>query len=195
MGSIDTVFPVMLIDSVANITNMCGILIVIIISDPYMIGVVFTIIVLYVLILKLYLRASQDLKRLQGICECCNNERICLKYFPIISMFWWNVWGRSPVLSHLTATIYGLITIRTGNIEQKLCHEFDELQNVHSSVFRLTLSSSATFGFYMDIISTLFVACVSYSFVFFYKSMRTSFISWHLRNRNIFKFLNSFRCI
>lgn len=82
MGSIDTVFPITLIDSVANVTNMCGILIVIIISDPYMIGVVFTIIVLYGLILKLYLRASQDLKRLQGICEFCNNERISL-HFPI----------------------------------------------------------------------------------------------------------------
>lgn len=74
------------------------------------------------------------------------------------------------MFSHLTATINGLTTIRTQNINQKLCHEFDELQDVHSAVSQLSSSSAEAYGIWMDLVSTVFLAFVTYGFIFFYES-------------------------
>lgn len=46
-----------------------------------------------------------------------------------------------------------------------ICQEFDALQNVHSAVWQLTMSSNAALGLWLDCISTAFVACVTYSFI------------------------------
>lgn len=79
--------------------------------------------------------------------------------------------GRSPIFSHLTATINGLATIRSRNIQNELVHEFDELQNVHSGVWQLAVTSNTACGLWMDCISTAFVASVTFSFIIFYESM------------------------
>lgn len=71
MGLIDEVLPPNIVDAVGNMINMCGILILIIIVNPTMITFLSFAIVFFGLIIKLYVRASQDLTRLQGICEFC----------------------------------------------------------------------------------------------------------------------------
>lgn len=70
----------------------------------------------------------------------------------------------------MTETMNGLITIRTQNIDRKLCHEFDELQSVLSSVSHLSISSLYFFGLYMDIVAMTFTACVTYSSIFLFDS-------------------------
>lgn len=82
--------------------------------------------------------------------------------------------GRSPVFSHLTSTINGLATIRARNIQQELTHEFDELQDVHSSVWHLALTSNEACGLWMDCVSTAFVAAVTFSFIILYESKALS---------------------
>lgn len=69
MGLIDEVLPPNIVDAVGNMINMGGILILIIIVNPTMITFLSLAIVSFGLIIKLYVRASQDLKRLEGICE------------------------------------------------------------------------------------------------------------------------------
>lgn len=69
------------------------------------------------------------------------------------------------MFSHLSATLSGLSTIRANEAQQKICQEFDALQNVHSAVWQLTMSSNAALGLWLDCISTAFVACVTYSFI------------------------------
>lgn len=71
------------------------------------------------------------------------------------------------MFSYLIATINGLSTIRSRKIQKKLCHEFDELQNVHNSVAQLSLSSTQSFTIWIDSIVLLFLASVTYSFVYF----------------------------
>lgn len=78
--------------------------------------------------------------------------------------------GRSPVFSHLTATLSGLSTIRARNIQTELIHEFDSLQDVHSAVWQLAVSSNTACGLWMDCVSTSFVACVTFSFIILYES-------------------------
>lgn len=68
----------------------------------------------------------------------------------------------------MTASINGLATIRARNIQQEIIHEFDGLQDVHTGVWHLTMSSNAASGLWMDIVSTLFVGCVTFSFIIMY---------------------------
>lgn len=131
----------------------------------------------------------------------------------------WNIAGRSPVFSHLTATINGLATIRARNIQSKYewnspffgmmifinkyfsCHfywleaklasEFDGLQDVHSAVWQLAITSNTACGLWMDCVSTAFVASVTFSFIILYEresiflreiySINLDFGSWENR--------------
>lgn len=140
MGAIDELLPKAIMDAVQVLLVMIGILVVIAMMNPILLVALLGAIVLFAIVLKLYLRPTQDLKRLEGI-------------------------TRSPVFSHLSATLTGLSTIRANAAQQKITQEFDALQNVHSAVWQLTMSSNAALGLWLDCISTAFVACVTFSFI------------------------------
>ncbi|XP_053697137.1 ATP-binding cassette subfamily C member 4 [Sabethes cyaneus] len=140
MGAIDELLPKAIMDAVQVLLVMVGILVVIAIVNPILLLALLGAVVLFAVALKLYLRPTQDLKRLEGI-------------------------TRSPVFSHLSATLSGLSTIRANEAQKKITQEFDALQNVHSAVWQLTMSSNAALGLWLDCISTGFVACVTFSFI------------------------------
>lgn len=56
-------------------------------------------------------------------------------------------------------------TIRASNAEDMVVKEFDILQDQHTSSWFLFLASSETFGFYLDVISTTFLALVTFQFL------------------------------
>lgn len=68
MGAIDETMPRIMLESVQILLVMCGILILIIICNPLMSIALLVSVVFYGLIIKMYLRPSQDIKRLEGIC-------------------------------------------------------------------------------------------------------------------------------
>uniref|UniRef100_A0A2C9GW86 Uncharacterized protein n=1 Tax=Anopheles farauti TaxID=69004 RepID=A0A2C9GW86_9DIPT len=140
MGAIDELLPKAMIEAIQILLVMCGILTMITIVNPLLLLPLLGAVLLYAIALKLYLRPIQDLKRLEGI-------------------------TRSPVFSHLSATLSGLSTIRSSGIQEKIREEFDDLQNVHSAVWQLTMASNAALGLWLDCISTAFVACVTFSFI------------------------------
>lgn len=69
MGAIDEMLPKAMMESIQIGLVMVGILVMVSILNPLMIGVLCVSVGAFVGILKLYLRPSQDLKRLEGICE------------------------------------------------------------------------------------------------------------------------------
>nr|CAD7262112.1 unnamed protein product [Timema shepardi] len=73
--------------------------------------------------------------------------------------------ARSPVFSHLAASLNGLTTIRACGAQQLLRQEFDSHQDLHTSSFYLTIATSVAFGFWLDVVSNIFVACVAFSFL------------------------------
>jgi len=74
--------------------------------------------------------------------------------------------ARSPAYSHLSATIAGLLTIRSNARQtKKIIGEFDSLQDVHSSVWQTTMSANAALALWLDCVNTAFVACVIFSFI------------------------------
>uniref|UniRef100_A0A182PE47 Uncharacterized protein n=1 Tax=Anopheles epiroticus TaxID=199890 RepID=A0A182PE47_9DIPT len=140
MGAIDELLPKAMIEAIQILLVMTGILTMITIVNPLLLLPLLGAVLLYAIALKLYLRPIQDMKRLEGI-------------------------TRSPVFSHLSATLSGLSTIRASGVQEKIREEFDDLQNVHSAVWQLTMASNAALGLWLDCISTAFVACVTFSFI------------------------------
>lgn len=72
--------------------------------------------------------------------------------------------ARSPIYSHLAASLNGLSTIRAFKAEPMLIDEFDAHQDLHSSAYYLFIAAARAFGFWLDSVCTLYIAAVTLSF-------------------------------
>lgn len=68
--------------------------------------------------------------------------------------------AKSPMFSHVTASMHGLSTIRAFSAENMLIDEFDNIQDHHSSAWFLFIASSRTFGYWLDMICIVFIGVV-----------------------------------
>ena len=73
--------------------------------------------------------------------------------------------ARSPVFTHLNATLNGLSTIRAYRAQTILKTEFDKFQDVHTSSWFMFIATSTAFGFSLDVFCFIFTALVTFSFV------------------------------
>ncbi|KAG5874920.1 hypothetical protein JTB14_023946 [Gonioctena quinquepunctata] len=74
---------------------------------------------------------------------------------------------KSPVFSHLSATIEGLTTVRAFEAEKILIQEFDKHQDYHTSALYMSSTASSAFGFSLDMCSSAFYALLIFSFLIF----------------------------
>ncbi|KAL4709179.1 hypothetical protein ACJJTC_008107, partial [Scirpophaga incertulas] len=98
------------------------------------------ILLLFYTILQIYLKSAQSIKRLEGT-------------------------TRSPVFSHMSATLNGISTIRSSGAQQRLIKEFDRFQDIHTSTWSSYLASGVTLGFWLDFICVLYLAIVIIAFL------------------------------
>ncbi|XP_045760472.1 ATP-binding cassette sub-family C member 4 isoform X1 [Maniola jurtina] len=98
------------------------------------------ILLLFYVILQIYLKSAQSIKRLEGT-------------------------TRSPVFSHMSATLNGISTIRSSGAQQRLIQEFDRFQDIHTSTWSSYLASGVTLGFWLDFICVLYLTIVIVAFL------------------------------
>ncbi|XP_041974686.1 ATP-binding cassette sub-family C member 4 isoform X2 [Aricia agestis] len=98
------------------------------------------ILLVFYMILQIYLKSAQSIKRLEGT-------------------------TRSPVFSHMSATLNGISTIRSAGAQQRLIKEFDRFQDVHTSTWSSYLASGVTLGFWLDFICVLYLTIVIVAFL------------------------------
>ncbi|KAJ3655115.1 hypothetical protein Zmor_014255 [Zophobas morio] len=140
MGSIDELLTSAMIDCLQIGLALLGIIIVVAIVSPWlMIPTVIAGIIFYFLRI-FYIRTSRNVKRLEGI-------------------------TRSPVFSHLNASLQGLTTIRAFGAEEILEKEFDNHQDLHSSAWFSFISTSRAFGYSLDIVCMIYITLVTFSFL------------------------------
>nr|CAD7403867.1 unnamed protein product [Timema cristinae] len=140
IGSVDEILPKALLDATQILVTALGALVVSVIVNYLFIIPVCVIGFICYFIREIYLKISKDLKRLEGI-------------------------TKSPVFTHLNATLQGLSTIRAYKAQDILRHEFDKHQDLHSSAYFLFIGTSVTFGFYLDLFSLIFISLVTFSFL------------------------------
>lgn len=74
--------------------------------------------------------------------------------------------AKSPVYTHLSATLNGLSTIRAFKAEDILEHEFDCHQDTHTACLFLFIATNAAFGFILDAMCNVFIAYILGHFMF-----------------------------
>ncbi|CAG9107278.1 unnamed protein product [Plutella xylostella] len=138
MGAVDELLPQAMMDCFQIILNLIGVLIVILLVDLTLIIPITAALIIFYILRVIYIRTTGAVKRLEGI-------------------------TRSPVFSHLNATVLGVATIRSFGTEQLLTQEFDRHQDLHSAAWYLFITSSRAFGYFLDVICLLFIICVTFS--------------------------------
>ncbi|XP_017768863.1 PREDICTED: probable multidrug resistance-associated protein lethal(2)03659 [Nicrophorus vespilloides] len=140
LNAIDENLPRAIMDAAQIILNLLGALILVILSDVHFLIPVAIIGTIFMILRMIFLKSSKNIKRLESIM-------------------------RSPVFSHLNATLQGLTTIRAYDAQNMLIDEFDQHQNVHTSAWYMYITASSAFGFYLDLICCIFTALVTFSFL------------------------------
>ncbi|XP_072935686.1 ATP-binding cassette sub-family C member 4-like isoform X2 [Epargyreus clarus] len=138
MGSVDELLPQAMLDCFQIILNLVGVILVILATDVTLLIAIATALIIFYIFRLIYIRTTGAIKRLEGI-------------------------TRSPVFSHVNATILGLPTIRSFGAELLLAHEFDRHQDLHSAAWYLFITCSRAFGYFLDVICLLFIICVTFS--------------------------------
>ncbi|KAJ8951068.1 hypothetical protein NQ318_003766, partial [Aromia moschata] len=119
---------------------MAGILINVGVSNPYIIIAMVILGAVFIKIRAWYIKTAKAIKHLEGI-------------------------TKSPVFSHVSSSLNGIVTIRASKAEDVLINEFDEHQDVHTSAWYLTITCMVSFGLWLDTICVIFVFCVTFSFI------------------------------
>lgn len=118
-----------------------GIIVVVAIVNVWLLIPTVVIAILFYFLRIIYLATSRSVKRLEGV-------------------------TRSPVFSHLNASIQGVTTIRAFGSQDMLSAQFDHHQDLHSSAWYLFISTSRSFGYWLDVICFIYIAIVTMSFLF-----------------------------
>ncbi|XP_001604413.2 multidrug resistance-associated protein 4 isoform X1 [Nasonia vitripennis] len=140
MGAIDELLPKAMLDAGQIILAMVGAIVVACAVNPIFLVPLCAIAIVFFFIRRVYLKTSKNVKRLEGM-------------------------TRSPVFTHLNATLNGLSTIRAYNAETILKKEFDKFQDVHTSSWYMFIATSSAFGFSLDICCFIFTTLVTFSFL------------------------------
>uniref|UniRef100_A0A0U9HZ93 Putative ABCC protein n=1 Tax=Chrysomela populi TaxID=154003 RepID=A0A0U9HZ93_CHRPP len=140
IGAVDEILPKATIDAITAFLVMLGILMMVFIVTPWMILPAVILGILFYFFRRVYLSSAQDIKRIEGV-------------------------NRAPVFSHISATLYGMSTIRSSKAEEMVIHEFDSLQDQHTGSWFMFLACSGALGFYLDCISLAFLILVTFQFL------------------------------
>ncbi|ERL93563.1 hypothetical protein D910_10852 [Dendroctonus ponderosae] len=152
MGAIDEKLPYVLIDTIQvwkpliikqNVIalNVLAVNVVIATVDPWILIPTFVIASMFYVYRIVFLKTSRNIKRMEAT-------------------------TRSPVFSHINASLQGLTTIRAFGAQEILRKEFDNYQDIHSSAFYMFLCCNQTFGFWLDFHCIIYAALVTLSFFF-----------------------------
>ncbi|XP_073971785.1 ATP-binding cassette sub-family C member 4-like isoform X2 [Rhodnius prolixus] len=144
-GIIDEQLPSALHDFLQISLMAVGIIVVVPTTDPWLLIPSAIAFFIFYLLRIIYISTSNNLRSLEGS-------------------------TRSPIITHLTATLQGLITVRSSKVEKILTKEFDGHQDIHSSTWYVYLAINRGFALWLDLICVLYNAVITLIFVYIDKS-------------------------
>ncbi|EDX14816.1 GD21421 [Drosophila simulans] len=138
--TVDTDLPHTLLDCLAFIIDVSGVVIIVAIANYWLLIPAAIIGVILGMIRYLYVNTSRSVKRLESI-------------------------SRSPVFSLTNQTFQGLTTIRALQAQSALEQEFHEYQNTNTSPWFLFLSCTRAFALWSDMLCIVYMTAVTFSFL------------------------------
>ncbi|KAJ8983678.1 hypothetical protein NQ317_003466 [Molorchus minor] len=146
IGNIDELLPLNILDTVQVGLNVLFVSLVIGSLNPWTLLPTLVILVIFYFLRLVYLATSRDIKRVESV-------------------------SRSPMYTHLSASLQGLTTIRAFGAQEVLKKEFDNYQNKYSGPFFLYIAANRTFGFWLDIHCVVYLAFVIINILFIENEM------------------------
>ncbi|XP_063908439.1 probable multidrug resistance-associated protein lethal(2)03659 isoform X2 [Zophobas morio] len=146
LGNLDEYIPAIIYDVIAVALDLFGAIILSVIVDYWLCLPSMLLLLIFYSFRNVYIETSRSVKRIEGI-------------------------TRSPIYSHMSASIYGLSTIRAFSAQRVLTKEFDDYQDKHSSAYYIFLASNRCFGFWIDATSAVFIACAIFILLFFKQNL------------------------
>ncbi|KAK5646961.1 hypothetical protein RI129_005425 [Pyrocoelia pectoralis] len=135
MGTIDDILPILMLNTIQYVLLLLGIVVVISFVNPWFLIPTLVSFVLFYFCGTLYSKTSHSVSLLEAM-------------------------AKSPVLAHINSSIQALTTIRAFGAESTLIMEFDTLQDLHSEVWFLFVTSSRAFLYYLDLICGTFISVI-----------------------------------
>uniref|UniRef100_A0A182JYC3 Uncharacterized protein n=1 Tax=Anopheles christyi TaxID=43041 RepID=A0A182JYC3_9DIPT len=140
MGAMDDMLPKSILDATQTLLMFVGAMMVVVFVQPFFMIPILVLFVVLLVARRVYLRTSQNTRRLEGI-------------------------TRSPIFTHIAATLTGLPTIRSYGVQELLIQEFDTHQNVNTGAYFMFHSARIAFGLFLDSIFFLFLTIVTFSYL------------------------------
>lgn len=89
----------------------------------------------------------------------------CHLFYQSNNIILYKIVAKSPVFTHLNATLTGLSTVRAYNAEKILQTEFDLHQDTHSACWYMFIATSSAFGLSLDIMCFVFISFIMVYFM------------------------------
>uniref|UniRef100_A0A182MTX2 Uncharacterized protein n=1 Tax=Anopheles culicifacies TaxID=139723 RepID=A0A182MTX2_9DIPT len=140
MGAMDDMLPKSILDATQTLLMFGGAMMVVVFVQPFFMVPIVLLFVALLAARRVYLRTSQNTRRLEGI-------------------------TRSPIFTHIAATLNGLPTIRSYGVQQLLIQEFDTHQNVNTGAYFMFHAGRIAFGLFLDSIFFLFLTIVTFTYL------------------------------
>ncbi|XP_066255316.1 probable multidrug resistance-associated protein lethal(2)03659 isoform X2 [Euwallacea similis] len=141
MGAIDEQLPLIFLETVQIAFLVAATIVIIGTLNPWMYLPTVIMIVIFYILRIIYLKTSRDVKRIEGT-------------------------TRSPIYSHLNASLQGLTTIRAFGAQRTLQNQFDRYQNINAAAWFTFVGCARSFGLWLDMHCVMYVALVTISFLF-----------------------------
>ncbi|XP_037709040.1 probable multidrug resistance-associated protein lethal(2)03659 [Drosophila subpulchrella] len=142
MSQVSEQIPEMMVELINVILRITAIIVIVAIINPLLLAPTLVMAIIFCQLRNFYLKTSRDLKRVEAE-------------------------ARSPVYSHLTASLNGLSTIRAFGAQPVLETEFGNYLDMHSSALFKSLSTSKAYGYWMECFCVLYIGIVILSFFLF----------------------------
>lgn len=164
----DESLPKLLLDGIQIVLTITGSIVITATVNPYLLVPLFVLCIFFIFMRKIYLKTSTNIKRLEGIGKSFQNT-IHRSFCRNLKFFFSHQYAlvKSPAFTHLAATLSGLSTVRAFNAEALLQNEFDYHQDTHSACWFMFIAASSAFGFALDLMCCIFIACIMVFYLLF----------------------------
>ncbi|XP_028401691.1 multidrug resistance-associated protein 4-like [Dendronephthya gigantea] len=137
IGLMDDMLPLAFFDAIQLAVYAFAILLISIISQPYIAVVVVPIIGVFVWLRQYFVKSSREIKRIEAL-------------------------SRSPLYSHISATLQGLATIRASEEQQQFAEMYNKYQDRNTSGSYYYLAANRWLGYRLDLICASFMTFVAF---------------------------------
>ncbi|XP_058404363.1 ATP-binding cassette sub-family C member 4 isoform X3 [Diceros bicornis minor] len=146
IGHMDDLLPFTCLDFIQSFLQVIGVVGVAVAVIPWMAIPLIPLVIIFFVLRRYFLETSRDVKRLEST-------------------------TRSPVFSHLSASLQGLWTIRAYKAEERFQELFDAHQDLHSEAWFLFLTTSRWFAVRLDAICAIFVIVITFGSLILAKTL------------------------